>query len=102
MKSKRIIKLATAVVLALSNLIPTNAALALQVSALEAPASGTTYYVSTLDGKDSNNGTSEDSAFYSLQKISELTLQPGDRILLERGSVFTNGYLHLYNQKGAE
>ena len=50
MKSKRIIKLATAVVLALSNLIPTNAALALQVSALEASASGTTYYVSTLDG----------------------------------------------------
>ena len=101
MKSKRIITLATAVVLALSNLVPTNAALALKVSALEAPSSvGTTYYVSTLDGKDSNNGTSEDSAFYSLQKISELTLQPGDRILLERGSVFTNGYLHLYNQKG--
>ena len=29
---------------------------------------GTTYYVSTLTGKDTNNGTSEDTPFYSLSK----------------------------------
>lgn len=63
---------------------------------------GTTYYVSSLHGRDGNNGTSEDTPFYSLQKVNELQLKPGDRILLECGSVFTNGYLHLYEQSGSE
>ena len=38
---------------------------------------------------------SEGKAFYSLDKINELTLKPGDKVLLERGSVFQNGFLHL-------
>ena len=58
-------------------------------------ASGTTYYVSSLHGAEGNNGTSEDSPFASLLKINEITLQPGDRVLLERGSVFVNEYLHI-------
>lgn len=58
-------------------------------------AAGTTYYVSTVNGNDNNDGTSKNEAFYSLDKINELTLQPGDQVLLECGSVFENGYLHL-------
>ena len=56
---------------------------------------GTTYYVSTLDGNDNNNGLSENKAFYSLQKINDIELKPGDKVLLESGSVFTNGFLHI-------
>lgn len=63
-----------------------------QIAAAE---SGTTYYVSTLNGQDSNSGTSEKQAFYSLKKINDIKLQPGDRVLLEAGSVFIDGYLHL-------
>ena len=64
--------------------------------------SGTTYYVSTLHGKDSNNGTSEDTPFYSLHKMNDIELKPGDKILLESGSVFKNDYLHLYGQSGSK
>ena len=63
---------------------------------------GTTYYVSTLHGKDSNDGKSKRNPFYSLRKINQLTLQPGDKILLECGSVFKNGYLHLFGQSGSK
>ena len=64
--------------------------------------SGTTYYVSTLHGKDRNDGKSQKTPFYSIQKINHLDLQPGDRVLLECGSVFTDGYLHLFGQSGSE
>lgn len=59
------------------------------------PASGKVYYVSTIHGNDNNNGKSEKKAFYSLEKINEITLEPGDQVLLEAGSVFTNDYLHI-------
>ena len=62
---------------------------------IESESKGKTYYVSTLNGNDNNNGLSEDKAFYSLQKINEIELKPGDRVLLEADSVFTNGYLHI-------
>ena len=62
----------------------------------EAPnASGTTYYVSSLHGAEGNDGLSENAPFASLLKINEITLQPGDRVLLERGSVFVDEYLHI-------
>ena len=56
---------------------------------------GTTYYVSTLNGSDNNDGLSENKAFYSLQKINEIELEEGDKVLLEAGSVFTNDFLHI-------
>ena len=62
---------------------------------------GRTFYVSSIHGSDRNDGRSEATPFYSLQKINDLTLQPGDRILLESGSVFTDGYLHLRGQSGS-
>ena len=64
-------------------------------AAKQGKTTGTTYYVSTVDGNDNNDGMSEGKAFYSLDKINELTLKPGDKVLLERGSVFQNGFLHL-------
>ena len=69
---------------------------AMQASAEEvASVSGTTYYVSSVNGAEGNNGTSQSTPFASLLKINEITLQPGDRVLLERGSVFVDEYLHV-------
>ena len=56
---------------------------------------GTTYYVSSENGNDENSGTSEGQAFKTLDKINEITLKPGDRVLLEKGSVFNDQYLHI-------
>ena len=58
-------------------------------------SSGTTYYVSSLHGAEGNDGTSEEAPFTSLLEINEITLQPGDKVLLERGSVFVDEYLHV-------
>ena len=41
---------------------------------------GKTYYVSTLDGNDTNSGLSEGEALYSLQALSEQELGPGDHV----------------------
>ena len=57
-------------------------------------ASGT-YYVSSRNGSDRNDGSTPEKAFYSLHKINELNLQPGAKVYLERGSVFENQYLHV-------
>ena len=65
-------------------------------------ASGTTYYVSSSKGAEGNSGTSEGAPFKSLLKINEITLQPGDRVLLERGSVFVDEYLHVKGSGSAE
>jgi len=49
----------------------------------------TNYYLSTK-GNDLQNGTSIQTPWHSLKKLSEVmhSLQPGDSILFERGSVF--------------
>lgn len=66
-------------------------------------ASGTTYYVSSLHGDNSNSGTSEDQAWETLDKLEDVagTLSAGDRILLESGSVF-QGFIHLQDVHGTE
>lgn len=48
---------------------------------------GIDYYVS-LSGKDINSGTSVNSAWASIAKVSSLGFKPGDRILFEGGSTF--------------
>lgn len=98
MMKKRIYAMMTALAVLCSTIAPGMGAEAAETAS---ETVGTTYYVSTRHGKDSNDGKSEETPFYSLQKINELTLKPGDRILLESGSVFTNGYLHLYGQSGS-
>lgn len=54
-----------------------------------------TYFVSSITGNDANDGLSEDKAFASLLAINKIKLQPGDRVLLARGSVFAGQYLHI-------
>ncbi len=47
-----------------------------------------TYYVSSKNGNDSNNGTSSSTPFKTLDKIASTNLKSGDVVLLERGSEF--------------
>ena len=99
MMKKRILTIITALSVLCSSIIPGMEAGAKETAQT---SGGTVYYVSTRNGKDRNDGKSQNTPFYSLQKINELTLAPGDQVLLERGSVFTDGYLHLYGQSGSE
>lgn len=50
---------------------------------------GTTYYVDTNAGSDANAGLTTDGAFKTLAAIEQIRLQPGDTVLLARGSTFT-------------
>ena len=54
-----------------------------------------TYYVSQRTGSDENDGRTCSTAFASLSAVNRRSLQPGDRVLLERGSVFYGQYLHV-------
>lgn len=60
-----------------------------------------TYYCSTLHGSDAYDGRSPERPLRSLQALSALALGPGDRLLLERGSVFANDCLHLHGIHGS-
>lgn len=62
---------------------------------------GRTYYISSQHGDNANSGTSEREAWETLDKLKGVTLQPGDQILLEKGSEF-NGYIHLKDVHGTE
>lgn len=62
----------------------------------------TTYYVSSRSGDDKNSGLSESAPFLTLEKIEKISLMPGDKVLLERGSVFENQFLHLKNCGSAD
>ncbi|WNS43142.1 discoidin domain-containing protein [Paenibacillus sp. MMS20-IR301] len=57
-----------------------------------ANAAGTTYYVDSAGGNDSNSGTSTAAAWKSLTKVNATTFQPGDQILFKSGGVW-NGQL---------
>lgn len=48
------------------------------------------YFVDSLNGNNSNDGLSAEKAFCNFEKINEMTFSAGDRILLRRGSVFTD------------
>lgn len=64
----------------------------------------TTYYVSSLRGDDANDGTSPERPWLTLAKVNAIasTLGPGDRVLLERGSVFHGQFLHIHDTAGSE
>ena len=47
------------------------------------------YYIDSVNGSNSNSGTSEGAAFQSVSVVAGLNLKAGDSILLARGSVFT-------------
>ena len=46
------------------------------------------YYFNVKTGSDQNSGLSPEAPFFSLKRINELTLQPGDSVLLSAGQVF--------------
>ena len=57
------------------------------------PAYATDYYISSQNGDDDNNGTSPSSAWATFAHANATTFQPGDHILLERGSVWNGTIL---------
>lgn len=66
-----------------------------------AQTSGTTYYISSIHGDNKNAGTSESTAWETLDKLVDLQLKPGDQVLLEKGSVFQDSYIHLQDVHGS-
>ncbi|WP_430814961.1 right-handed parallel beta-helix repeat-containing protein [Carboxylicivirga sp. RSCT41] len=48
-----------------------------------------TYYVDANTGNDSNNGTTPDKAFASIEKINSLTLSAGTHVLLKSGTSYS-------------
>lgn len=59
----------------------------------------TTYYINAKTGNDSNNGQSKEAPFKTLEKISELKIKAGDKILLANGLVY-EGMLSLTDASG--
>ena len=59
-----------------------------QIAAVGSLTTVTTYYVDATAGSDSNTGTSIDKPWQTLAKVSATTLNPGDQVLLKRGSVW--------------
>ena len=55
--------------------------------AVAAPG-GTTYYIAP-HGNDSASGTSPSQPLKTLGRVESLDLQPGDKVLLQRGASFT-------------
>ncbi len=58
------------------------------ISVLPAYAMGTTYYVSSSDGHDSDDGLSQVNAFQTIDPVNSLSLQPGDTILFKCGDTW--------------
>ena len=56
-----------------------------------------TYYVSSLHGSADFDGLTPQTPFLHPAQVSALSLQPGDKVLLERGSVFAGEAMHLNN-----
>lgn len=54
-------------------------------------AGARTFYVDARSGTDTHNGQSETTAWKSLDRVHAETFQPGDQLLLKRGSRFAGG-----------
>jgi hypothetical protein len=61
-------------------------------SLFAAPARATTYYIDSIAGSESNNGTSASTPWKTItstSKVNTVSFQPGDQILFKRGSSWT-------------
>lgn len=60
------------------------------MSVLAAPdsakAAGATYYVDAVGGSDFNSGTNVGAAWKTLEKVNNVTFQPGDHIMFKSGA----------------
>ncbi|OXM14398.1 right-handed parallel beta-helix repeat-containing protein [Paenibacillus herberti] len=80
----RAVIIMTALLLLLASAVPG----ALTLGTQAAFAANTTYYVSNSSGNDANNGLSQTTAWKTMAKVSGITFQPGDRILLKSGDTW--------------
>ena len=55
------------------------------------PKNATVYYFSN-NGSDTNNGKSPEQAWESLERLSDINLNPGDYVLFERGGYFRGSF----------
>ncbi|MGO4371740.1 hypothetical protein AB4Z21_13295, partial [Paenibacillus sp. MCAF20] len=55
----------------------------------KAYALGSTYYVDSVAGSDTNDGLSSSQPWQSLAKVNATTFSPGDRILMKSGSTWS-------------
>ena len=60
----------------------------------------TTYYVSSK-GRDTNAGTSMNSAWATLEKVNSTDFLPGEKVLFEGGSTFS-GKLTFISKSGTD
>ncbi|MDR0197455.1 MAG: PIG-L family deacetylase, partial [Oscillospiraceae bacterium] len=65
----------------------------LKTNASAESAIGTVYYVSFNNGDDNKLGTSQANAWKTFTNVNETVFKPGDKILLERGSVWDDAQL---------
>ena len=63
---------------------------------------GKTYYISSSTGNDGNDGMTEETAWKSLSKMSEIALGAGDQILLKKGDRWVGGLVRLYSPAGTK
>ena len=62
-------------------------------------AKATTYYIDSVAGLDTNNGTSSTMPWKSISMLNNLTLLPNDMVLLKAGSIW-NGEQLKFNGSG--
>lgn len=48
-------------------------------------SSPSAYYIDPVNGNDTNSGRSVEEAWQSLEKVKNLSLTPGEQLLLKRG-----------------
>jgi hypothetical protein len=56
-------------------------------------ADNTTYYIDSINGNDSGNGTSQGTPWKTLAKVNSVTYGPGDRIIFKAGASWTGQLL---------
>ena len=64
-------------------------------------ADSSKYYVDSREGDDADSGTSPETAWKSLQRLSQQKLNPGNQIYLSGSSHF-HGSLNLHNLEGTK
>ncbi len=61
-----------------------------------------TYYIDAKDGNDNNDGKSEEKAWKSFEKVSELRLVAGGKVLLKAGCTWNDQKLMINEAKGTK
>ncbi|GEM_PF-4908669 len=62
----------------------------------------TTYYVSNSEGNDNNSGTSEATPFKTIDKVNQLSLKPGDKVLFKKGDTWIGTGIKIKNTNGTQ